>query len=65
MRSLSYNEIEGVNSRLADCYVQLGFRENSFPIAERYANDVLSLPMFNGMKCEEIDYVVECCNQYE
>ncbi len=50
---------------LADCYVQLGFRENSFPIAECYANDVLSLPMFNGMKCEESDYVVECCNHYE
>lgn len=50
---------------LADCYVKLGFEKNSFPIAECYANEVLSLPMFNGMKCEETAYVIECCNQYK
>ncbi len=49
---------------LAECYKKLGHEKNSFPIAECYANEVVSLPMFNGMKSEEIDYVIECCNNY-
>lgn len=49
---------------LADCYQQLGYTAGSFPIAEQYAKEVLSLPMFNGMTDEEIEYVVQICNQY-
>ncbi|WP_037354201.1 DegT/DnrJ/EryC1/StrS aminotransferase family protein [Selenomonas sp. FC4001] len=49
---------------LADCFKKVGWNTTSFPTAECYANEVLSLPMFNGMKCKEINYVVECCNQY-
>ena len=54
-----------VPPHLADCYAEFGWKRNLFPIAECYADEVLSLPMFNGMKSEEIDYVIECCNQYE
>ena len=50
---------------LAECYARLGHRRGEFPVAERYADEVLSLPMFNGMTAEEVEYVVETCNKYE
>lgn len=49
---------------LAECYKSLGYRINDFPIAEKYANEVISLPMFNGMTEEEIQYVIDRCNNY-
>ncbi len=49
---------------LAKCYGYLGHGPGSFPIAERYADQVLSLPIFNGMTEEEIDYVIQTCNAY-
>ena len=49
---------------LAECYARLGHRRGEFPITEQYADEVLSLPMFNGMKSEEIEYVIKTINQY-
>ena len=49
---------------LAECYQYLGYGIGNFPIAEKYANDVLSLPMFNGMSEAEINYVIKCCNLF-
>ena len=49
---------------LAECYERLGYKRGDFPIAEQYADEVLSLPMFNGMTDEEINFVIEVCNGY-
>ena len=49
---------------LAECYAQLGYGCGSFPVAEQYADEVLSLPMFNGMRADEIDYVIDTVNAY-
>ena len=49
---------------LAECYGRLGYKRGDFPIAEQYADEVLSLPMFNGMTDEEINFVIEVCNGY-
>lgn len=49
---------------LAECYVNLGYGRGSFPVAERYADEVLSLPMFNGMRADEIAYVIDTVNSY-
>ncbi|MBE6096682.1 MAG: DegT/DnrJ/EryC1/StrS family aminotransferase [Schwartzia succinivorans] len=49
---------------LAECYQSLGYKEGDYPIAEEYAKEVLSLPMFNGMKAEEVKYVVDVLNDY-
>jgi len=35
------------------------------PLAEELAGTVLSIPMYYGMTDEEIDYVVECLNEYK
>lgn len=50
---------------LAECYQYLGHKEGDYPIAERMAKTVLSLPMFNGMKEEEVQYAVDVANGYE
>ena len=49
---------------LAECYKSLDYKKGDYPVAEQYATEVLSLPMFNGMTNEEVEYVVNVCNQY-
>lgn len=46
-------------------YGYLGCKVGDFPITERYANEVLSLPIYNGMTSEEQDYVIKKINQFE
>lgn len=46
-------------------YGYLGHKEGEFPITERYAKEVLSLPIFNGMTDEEQSYVIETINQFK
>lgn len=49
---------------LAECYESLGHKAGDYPIAEKMAKTVLSLPMFNGMREEEVQYVIETVNRY-
>lgn len=49
---------------LAECYRYMGYEKGAFPITERYANEVLSLPMYTGMTFEEQDYVIEKLNLF-
>ncbi|MCL2839401.1 MAG: DegT/DnrJ/EryC1/StrS family aminotransferase [Defluviitaleaceae bacterium] len=50
---------------LSEAYGYLGYTKGAFPIAEKYADTVLSLPLYNGMTQEEQDYVIEIINKYE
>lgn len=47
---------------LSDAYSYLGYRKGTYPITERYADEVLSIPLYNGMTEEETDRVIECLN---
>lgn len=47
---------------LSQAYGYLGFKKGDFPITEMYADEVLSLPLYNGMREEELDYVIEKLN---
>ena len=49
---------------LSHAYAYLGFRRGDFPIAEQYADEVLSLPMYNGMTEEEQTYIIEKINAF-
>lgn len=40
-------------------YSSLGYKEGDFPIAEKCASQLLSLPMFPELTAEQIEYVVE------
>ena len=42
---------------LQDAYHSLGLAARSFPIAEKYANEIVSLPMFPELTAEQIEYV--------
>lgn len=49
---------------LAEAYQCLGYHEGDLPIAERYAHEVLSIPIYNGMTVQEQDYVIEKMNAF-
>lgn len=49
---------------LSDAYRYLGKKKGDFPITEKFANEVLSLPMYNGMSEEEQSYVIEKINTF-
>lgn len=49
---------------LAEAYAYLGFKEGAFPITERLAKEVLSIPMYNGMTKEEQSYVIDALNAF-
>ena len=50
---------------LQECYQNLGYKEGDFPITEKLANTVLSIPMYNGMTDEEQSYVIEAINAFK
>lgn len=49
---------------LAECYKHLDHKIGEYPITERYANEVLSLPIYTGMTWKEQDYVIEKLNEF-
>lgn len=49
---------------LAEAYAYLGHKKGDFPITERYAETVLSIPMYTGMTGAEQDQVIEAVNAF-
>jgi dTDP-4-amino-4,6-dideoxygalactose transaminase len=49
---------------LAKCYEYLEHKKGEYPITERYANEVLSLPIYTGMTDEEVGYVIAMINEF-
>lgn len=50
---------------LSEAYAYLGYTKGSFPIAEKYADEVLSIPIYNGMTIEEQMYVIDAINSFD
>jgi dTDP-4-amino-4,6-dideoxygalactose transaminase len=49
---------------LSECYKYLGYKKGDFSITEKLSNEILSLPLYNGMKNEEIEYIIKILNNY-
>lgn len=49
---------------LSEAYRYLGKRVGDYPIAEKYADEVLSLPIYNGMTEKEQNYIISCINHF-
>ena len=49
---------------LQEVFAYLGHKKGDFPITEKYASEVLSLPMYNGMTEEEQDTVIKTINEF-
>lgn len=50
---------------LSEAYQYLGLKEGDLPITERFSNEVLSIPLYNGMTEEEQTYVIDVMNHFE
>ena len=49
---------------LSEAYSYLGYKKGAFPITEKYADTVLSIPLYNGMTGDELDYIIEAVNEF-
>lgn len=50
---------------MSQAYQYLGYNKGDFPITEKYASEVLSLPMYNGMTKEEQSTVIRAINDFK
>lgn len=70
---ISYLSNKGISTQihypipphLAEAYSYLGYRKGDFPITESYADSILSLPMYNGISHDELQYVVDSLNNWD
>lgn len=49
---------------LQECYEYLGYKKGAFPITEKFADEVLSIPLYNGMTNEEQTRVIDAINEF-
>jgi len=49
---------------LTGAYSYLGYKKGDFPVAEKLADEILSLPMYAELTEEQIDYVCEKINDF-
>ena len=50
---------------LQEAYKHLGYKKGDFPIAEKIANEVLSLPMWIGLTKEQIEMICKVIKNYK
>ena len=50
---------------MSEAYQYLQIPEGSLPITEKYAQTVLSIPLYNGMTDDEQSYVIDAINQFK
>lgn len=53
-----------VPPHLSEAYQYLGMPRGSLPVTEQYADEVLSLPLYDGITQEELSYVADAVNQF-
>ena len=49
---------------LQEAFSYLGHKQGDFPKAEKYSAQILSLPMYPGLKRQKVDYVCDCIKRY-
>lgn len=69
IKYLNENEIGSIihypiPPHLSDAYRYLGVNKGKLPITEKFAEEVLSLPLYNGMTNEEQEYVISKINDF-
>lgn len=68
----SYLSLRGIQTmihyplppHLTEAYRGLNIPKGALPITEHYADSILSIPLYNGMRKEETDYVIHMLNEY-
>lgn len=49
---------------LSKAYEYLNYKKGNFPIAEAFSDTLLSIPLYNNMNIEEIEYIIKVINDY-
>lgn len=49
---------------LQECYKELGYKENDYPVAQEISETELSLPMYYGMTEQEVGYIIDTINHF-
>ena len=49
---------------LSEAYRDLGYKNGDFPITEMMADHIISLPLYNGMRKDNLDFVIELLNKF-
>lgn len=62
---ISTNKHYPIPMHLQECYNDLGIKAGTLPIAEEISQTELSLPMYYGMRDDEIDYIIDVINKFE
>lgn len=63
-KGIGTNKHYPIPMHLQECYKDLGFTKGAFPIAEEISATELSLPMYYGMREEEVQYVIDTINEF-
>lgn len=53
-----------VPAHLQPAYLDLGYARGDFPVTERYAQEILSLPMYPEMQTESVDKVAKTIKEF-
>ena len=62
---IGVNKHYPIPMHMQECYKELGIKQGELPIAEEISATQLSLPLYYGMTDEEINYVINCINQFK
>lgn len=63
-KGIGINKHYPIPIHLQECYQDLKLKKGDYPIAEEISATELSIPMFYGMKDEEIQYVIDSLNDF-
>ena len=63
-KGIGTNKHYPIPMHLQGAYSELGIPEGALPRAEEISKTELSLPMYYGMKDEEIDYIIDMINKF-
>ncbi len=63
-KGIGTNKHYPIPMHLQKCYKDLGIKEGELPIAEEISRTELSIPMYYGMKKDEIEAVIDAINSF-
>ena len=49
---------------LQKAYTDMGLKEGSFPLTEKFSKEIISLPMFPELTEGEVDYIAKCIGEF-
>lgn len=49
---------------MQECFAELGYKEGDFPMSEKAAKQVVSIPIYSELTAEQQDYVIATIRAY-